>query len=300
MPTTEAELAATSFTSDFFYVIAIRNDGTIDWLLREQVNNLTWREATVDLAQYKGQTIRLQFGTYNNGLYGISRTFVDAASLVVCPGGTATSTPTSTATPTPTRTPTATPTQPPTATPVPGTCTDVMLNGGFESNTGWIFRNNPVLAGYATNPVLAGQRSLRTGISVGVANVESYSPAEQALTVPSWAASAQLRFSRYNVLGETAAVGAVSIEEMAMPTTEAELAATSFISDFFYVIAIRNDGTIDWLLREQVNNLTWREATVDLAQYKGQTIRLQFGTYNNGLYGISRTFVDAASLVVCR
>ena len=35
-------------------------------------------------------------------------------------------------------------------------CTDVMLNGGFESNTGWIFRNNPVLAGYATSPVLAG------------------------------------------------------------------------------------------------------------------------------------------------
>jgi hypothetical protein len=174
-----------------------------------------------------------------------------------------------------------------------------LINGGFESNASWIFRSNPVLAGYVTNPVLAGQRSLRTGVAAGGANVESYSPAEQTVTIPSWAVSAQLRFSRYNVLGETAAVGAASIEEMVMPTTEAELAATSLPSDFFYVIVIRSDGTIDWLLREQVNNLNWREITLNLSQYKGQTIRLQFGTYNNGLYGTSRTFVDSASLVIC-
>jgi hypothetical protein len=66
------------------------------------------------------------------------------------------------------------------------------------------------------------------------------------------------------------------------------------------VIAIRNSGTIDWLLVERTHNPSWRQFSVDVSRYAGQTVRLQFGTYNNGRGGISRTFVDNASLQACR
>ena len=71
--------------ADFFYVIAIRADGSIDWLFTESVNQPSWRQTTIDVSRYRGQTIRFQFGTYNNGSGGISRTFVDDVSLQLCP-----------------------------------------------------------------------------------------------------------------------------------------------------------------------------------------------------------------------
>lgn len=40
---------------------------------------------TLDVARYAGRSIRFQFGTYNNGTGGISRTFVDDAGLSFCP-----------------------------------------------------------------------------------------------------------------------------------------------------------------------------------------------------------------------
>ena len=86
LPRTEAELAAAApLGADFFYVIAILPDGSIDWLLTERVNAPSWRQATVDVSRFHGQTIRFQFGTYNNGTGGISRTFVDDTALQICP-----------------------------------------------------------------------------------------------------------------------------------------------------------------------------------------------------------------------
>ena len=40
---------------------------------------------TVDVSRYRGQTIRFQLGTYNNGGGGISRTFLDDVALRICP-----------------------------------------------------------------------------------------------------------------------------------------------------------------------------------------------------------------------
>ena len=37
------------------------------------------------MSRFHGQTIRFQFGTYNNGTGGISRTFVDDTALQICP-----------------------------------------------------------------------------------------------------------------------------------------------------------------------------------------------------------------------
>ncbi|QLQ06614.1 MAG: hypothetical protein HZY76_11580 [Anaerolineae bacterium] len=83
-------------------------------------------------------------------------------------------------------------------------CTEQFINGGFEANTGWLIKSNPVLAGYVTTPVHRGSRSMRTGIAAGGANKLSYSPIEQAVTFPAGLASATLSFWRYNVNGDAA------------------------------------------------------------------------------------------------
>jgi hypothetical protein len=53
-----------------------------------------------DLSAYRGQTVRLQFGTYNDGVDTQAAQFFDAMSIQACPTPPA---------PTPTATPTATP-----------------------------------------------------------------------------------------------------------------------------------------------------------------------------------------------
>lgn len=198
--------------------------------------------------------------------------------------------------------PTASWTPTPTATPVAG-CREGLGNGGFETSAGWIIRSNPVLAAYVTTPVHGGSRSMRTGIAQGGANVESYSPIEQAVTVPTGLTSATLTFWRYNVNGDAGAAAATGWQPdpAKLPRTEADRAESIQAADYFYAIAILPDGTIDYLFTETANAPSWRtrSITLNVSRYAGKSIRFQFGTYNNGATGISRTFVDDVALTFC-
>lgn len=178
-------------------------------------------------------------------------------------------------------------------------CTEQFINGGFEANTGWLIKSNPVLAGYVTTPVHRGSRSMRTGIAAGGANKLSYSPIEQAVTFPAGLASATLSFWRYNVNGDAAGW---QPNPAMLPRTEAEQPGDIQAADYFYALAILPNGTIDYLFTETANAPSWRSRsiTLNVSRYAGKSIRFQFGTYNNGAGGISRTFVDDAALVFCR
>ena len=87
-----------------------------------------------------------------------------------------------------------------TATPTgvpPQRCYEGVRNGGFETDDAWVIRDNPVLAAYVTSTVHTGAKSIRAGIPPGGANVRSYSPFDQTITLPPGLASAQLQFWRY-------------------------------------------------------------------------------------------------------
>jgi YVTN family beta-propeller protein len=223
------------------------------------------------------------------------------------PTPTPTPTATSTATPTPTATATATPTATGTATPtatatpqLPAGCSQRLANGDFEGSAGWVIRSNPVLAAYVNAPVHGGLRAMRSGIPAGGANVESYSPFDQAITIPA-GYQATLTFWRHTTWGDgtAASLSAAAPDPSTLPATLDELGRTPLGADFFYVIAIRPDNSIIWLLTERVDNPAWRQASVLMTPWAGQSLRIQFGTYNNGAGGISRTVVDDASLVAC-
>ncbi len=244
------------------------------------MSGYTWDEQPVD-------------GLVADGANGVWLNSPDGAFYLY--GGYATPTPTSGATgqPTPTPTPTATPQ-------LPAGCRQGLVNGDFEHDTGWIIRANPAPAAYVASPVHSGLRSMRTGIAEGGVNVESYSPIEQAVTIQA-GYQAGLSFWHYTVWGD-GTVGqefAQPPDVSSLPRTLEELERTPLGTDFFYVIAIKPDNTIQWLLVERTNDPTWRSGYVDLSGLSGRTLSLQFGTYNNGTGGISRTFVDDASLVVC-
>ncbi len=206
---------------------------------------------------------------------------------------------TPTVTPTPTLTPTvaATPT-----TSTPG-CSERLINGGFETEDGWLIKSNPVLAAYDATPVHSGSRSMRTGIAAGGANVLSYSPIEQAVIFPAGLTSATVSFWRYTANGDIGAAAAAGWQpgHARLPETEAERPHDVQAADYFYVVAILPGGAIDYLFSETANAQTWRSKslTLDAGRYAGKSIRFQFGTYNNGTGGVSSTFVDDASLVLC-
>jgi YVTN family beta-propeller protein len=243
-------------------------------------------------------------GLLAEGASGLWLHSPDGVFFLAHPPAPPTPTPTATATstPTPTVTPTATATATASATPtpqLPAGCTERLVNGDFESSAGWVIRANPVLAAYVTAPVHSGSRAMRSGIRAGGANVESYSPFDQAVTIPA-GYYATLTFWRTNVWGDGAAgiTTAAPPNPATLPATLEELGHAPLGTDFFYVIAIRPDNSLVWLLTERVN-ASWRQATINLSPLAGQSLRVQFGTYNNGTGGISRTVVDDASLVVC-
>ncbi|MCS7039823.1 MAG: hypothetical protein RMN24_07980, partial [Anaerolineae bacterium] len=124
------------------------------------------------------------------------------------------------------------------------------------------------------------------------------SPVEQAVTIPAGVVSARLRFWRYRLWGDASTAGDLPAPS-ALPAWERELPDAVFQTDFFYVIAIRSDGSLRWLLVERVHDPAWRLAELDLSGLRGETVRLQFGTYNNGTGGRSTTYLDDVSLTLC-
>ncbi len=73
--------------------------------------------------------------------------------------------------------------------------------------------------------------------------------------------------------------------------------------DAQYILVLDKYGymidTLWWKSNPTRNDETWDSNAHDLMAYKGKTIYLQFGVYNNGWDGITSMFVDDASVEIC-
>jgi Dockerin type I domain len=291
---------------DIQYVLVLDQSGTILQTLIWTLSNAgAWQEATFDLSAYKGQTIRLHFGTFNNGNCLISAMYVDDVSLIQC--DTATPTATVTASPTGTATQTATATLTPTTTPTPvapPACLELIVNGNMESNAGWVFPLTAYPAGYTTSHWYSYTRSMRTGIESG-ADVYSYSSGYQQLTIPANTASAMLYFRWFPVSAELPPGAGRSLPAPSRETLQALAVGGKpeggiMTGDVHYVLVLDQYGDIlEQLIWTLSNAGMWQEATFDLKSYAGKTIRLHFGTYNDGNGLKSAMYVDNVSLIQC-
>lgn len=343
----EAGLAPSApLSSDVQYVLVLNSsDQVIATLFWERQNYRAWRLKSFDLKAYRGRTIKLQFGTYNDGLGGYTGMYIDDVSLLTGPPPTATSTPTptntltpsntptdtntptetltatetltptETNTPTDTLTPTNTPTSTdtftptntptetltptvtntPTNTPTPTATlprTELIVNGGFETNEAWELPNTALTAAYSTYLKHAGLRSARTGAFSAGANVYSYSSVRQGVTIPVNAGQVLLSFWLWQSTTESLAKPVARLPEVGLGP-DAPLS-----SDVQYVMVLdANNQRIATVFWQRQNFRDWRFMTLDLTAYRGQNIKVQFGAYNDGVDGYTGMYVDDVSLI---
>jgi hypothetical protein len=228
-------------------------------------NSTGWLYREFDLGAYAGRSVRIQFGTYNDGYGGRSVMYVDDAVLEVC------------------------------AVPPPTTCTERILNGGFETNAAWYIPLTNFSAGYSTWLRRTGLRSMRTGIVYAYHNRYSYSDFRQAVTIPTGTRTATLNFYAYSISSE-----AYSDAPLAERPTSGDLTMEAAAGDVQYLLVLDRWGNwIDTLLWRRSNEQYWRNFVFNLNRYIGSTIMLQWGTYNNGWDGVTAMYVDDVSLRAC-
>jgi hypothetical protein len=247
---------------------------TLVWQLRDSA---AWTYYEFNLFKYAGKSVKIHIGTYNDGLNGISAMYVDDISLTLCP---ADSPPT------------------PTVSPPPGSCTNLMDNPGFETVSDWDIPITRYPAGYSNAEVFSGAWSMRTGIINPTDNRYSYSDFRQMVSLPSTMSRAILRMRLYPLSGEVVGLTAQSLPDSSPTGKLFEL--TPDASDLQYVLILDQwQNWIDTLVWQRSDSKTWTYYEFDLSRYRGRTIYVQFGTYNDGWNGISAMFVDEVYLDDC-
>ena len=245
-----------------YIMVTDTNDVIQQYLLRQKTNSNGWRLVTFNLDpnRYKNMTIRIRFGTYNDGIDDVTTMYVDDVTMDVC----------TEVVPAPTAT------LPPEPTPPPGACPERISNNSFETNASWLIPITAFSAGYSTANPQSGLRSMRNGIIRTRHNRYSYSDAYQMVGIPDTAGDATLSMFIY-------------------PISEA---ATD--QDVQYVLVLDRYGNwIGTLLWGRSDQEIWTYNEFDMNPYRGTTIRLQFGVYNNGLNDTTAMYVDDVSLQAC-
>ncbi len=187
-------------------------------------------------------------------------------------------------TPTPTDTPTPLPitvtpiiTPPLTLTPIvtssPLPVGELLLNGGFETDEGWIFGDTPIRGGYDTAVKLGGNRSARLG-AVSSPDIFSFSSVWQRVTIPAEASQATLRANIYPV---------------SQDQPGGDVQQIMILNERFRVIRT--------LSKELSNSQSWEARSYDLSDLRGRTIYVYFSVVNLGRTGrLSAMYVDDVSL----
>lgn len=183
-----------------------------------------------------------------------------------------------------------------TATPLPPGCQEYLVNGGFETNDGWI----PSQAQYTSTTVHDGAQSLLLGLLPPVAarpgtgnlpltpprhgpalpETATYSDAYQTVSLPVDANKITLSFW-YNAGSEDLSGADAQAAWLLQPGSH------TFLSQLV-------------LMRE--NDRVWKQKSIDLGGIPWRYFDLDFQVYNDSTDTAGRTwlYIDDVSLVACR
>ncbi|MDX1524495.1 MAG: S8 family serine peptidase, partial [Anaerolineae bacterium] len=183
-----------------------------------------------------------------------------------------TDTPTPTVTPTPTGTAvTPAPPQPTTPAPPPQ-AGELLTNGSFESDEGWVFGDTPIRGGYNTDTIHSGSRAALVGAVSGPDRF-SFTSVWQRVTIPAEAQQVMLEAYIYPISQDS-------------PGTDAQ--NIMILNEDFRVIKT--------LSSDLSNSQTWEQRTYDLSDLAGRTIYVYFSVVNRGNGRLSAMYVDDVSL----
>jgi len=269
---------------------------------RARRNDSGWQQAAVDLTAYRGQSFYVYFNVFNDGGGTPTWMYLDDVQLESCTGAipapTTTSAPFVTATNTPiviapaTNTPTtppttaATPTTPPTATALPPAagCTNLVVNGDFETDGGWLLGQAMIPPQFTTDQRHSGARAVQLGSppAAGASTRGSYSSIRQLVTIPANAGGVTLRW--WHLYG----------------TAEAATTDPGTTSDRQEVLLLTPDEKVLAVVqRVRRNDSGWQQETADLTAYRGRSVYLYFNVYNNGNGAATWAYVDDVQLETC-
>ncbi len=156
------------------------------------------------------------------------------------------------------------------------TCSELIVDGGFEAGGAWQLGPSPVTPQYVTYASHAGNQSLVLGITSG-ANIESFSSARQTVTLPAGAAQITLSFWAY------------------------AMADSPATTDYMEVVLLNATGTtiLNKPWQSHNDSRLWNRYAFDLTAWRGQTVQVYFNVYNDGLGGRAAMFLDDVSLQSC-
>jgi hypothetical protein len=258
---------------DAQYVQVLDSSGALlENLMWTRKDERMWTYHEFNLTKWAGGTIKLQFGSYNDGSNGVTAMYVDDASLQISSLDTD-----------------------------PTACANYLGNSGFENITAWGIPITEYSAGYSTDYAYAGVRSMRTGIPLYASvNRYSYSDAYQDVTIPLDAGSALLKMQLLPKSQEAVYDGAP--EALEPPPVGAVWGEAPLAYDAQYVLVLNpytgviRETLLWWQPR---NSAAWIYRAFDLSHYRGQRIRLQFGTYNDGYGGRTVMYADEIYVEIC-
>ena len=158
----------------------------------------------------------------------------------------------------------------------PVVCTDVLVNGGFETDAGWRIMQVSYPAAYTTTMAYAGTRSARVGIPSDRpgGGAVTYSAISQTIALPS-GHSAMLKYRVYPVYED--------IDE----------------GDKQYAWLVDAYGETHFLHTSRDNLMTWVAREVDMSAFAGQTVSLRFSVKNDGDNDTAVTYLDDVRVWVC-
>ncbi len=260
-------------------------------------NSQEWVLVQYNLYQFSGQYIRIGFMVKNDGLGSNTSLFVDDVSLQTCP----------------TIFSPEEYTQDANSPESPDACMNQVVNPGFKSTGGWGIPYTAYSAGFVdrfpySDEVYLGSWAIRTGIPVYAysQNRYSYSDFWQTVYIPNSASTALLTF--YNRMANSDPYLAPELKsESDFAETEAAFAEGSvwgqepLSGDWMYVLVLNPyTGTIlKTLAAWDGRNNSWKYRQYDLSEFRGQNIRIQLGTYNNGWDNVQSMYVDEIYVTVC-
>ena len=158
-----------------------------------------------------------------------------------------------------------------------GECSDLIGNGGFETNANWSFSGAPGHAGLVSEAAHSGQRALRLGQRNNA--TPGFAAAEQVITVPADAVTTTLRFW-YRAGASSLPPNGYAVAYLTLPNGDSSPAQVMSVTDWDDV---------------------WREKVFDLTLYRGQQVNLNFEVFNSraGVLSNAWMYLDNVSATVC-
>ena len=266
------------FPGDMQYIAVIdKYNHVLGWIWDARWNDQAWiTTGTLSMLAYAGHEVKLEFGTYNDGLGGVTSAYFDDVVVNICSDDITLS-----------------------------GCDNILLNSELtDGGGGWTISPANIPSVYTTQYFFSGPNSMQNGVPVGAVNPfpfqwttsEFWQPTTIPVPVNAYYARLKMR-----LLPRSTDLWGFHLAEQAALDKATELnASLAAESQYGHIRDTANTATLrllfSWFPCDSYN---WLYREFDLLDFRGQSIAVLFGAANDGWDGNTALYVDDVYLEVC-